>query len=32
LNVYGGDASSAGFNTGYTTNISRPIEGQLCLN
>jgi len=32
LNIYGGDASSAGFNTGYTTNISRPIEGQLCLN
>jgi hypothetical protein len=32
LNIYGGDASSAGFNTGYTTNISRPTDGQLCLN
>lgn len=31
LNYYGGDTSSAGFSHGYTTNIARPLEGQLCL-
>jgi hypothetical protein len=28
---YGGSAASAGFNSGYTTNIARPLKGALCL-
>lgn len=32
LNVYGGNAAEAGFSTGYSTNINRPLMGQLCLN
>lgn len=31
LPVYGGDAASAGFNSGYTTNIARPLVGQLAI-
>jgi hypothetical protein len=32
LPLYGGNASQAGFSSGYTTNIARPLTGQLCLN
>ena len=32
LNVYGGNAAEVGFSSGYTTNIARPLMGQLCLN
>jgi hypothetical protein len=31
LNLYGGEASQAGFASGSTTNIFRPIGGGLCL-
>lgn len=31
LNVYGGNAAEVGFSTGYSTNINRPLMGQLCL-
>jgi len=32
LPLYGGTASQVGFNSGYTTNIARPLMGSLCLN
>lgn len=31
LNVYGGNAAEAGFSTGYSTNINRPLMGQLAI-